>query len=135
MDLTELLVQEVAALEEVLATLHAERAALDGRAADALVAATNAKAEAVAKATRLDDERKVHVVTGPEVDGQLRKLKGLAAACRQQNEANGQLIRGQRRRIEGSLSVLRGGPATADTYGRDGETRHGQGSRSHLASY
>jgi flagellar biosynthesis/type III secretory pathway chaperone len=65
----------------------------------------------------------------------INELKGLAVECRQQNEANGLLIRGQRRRIEGSLNVLRGGRAAPDTYGRDGETRLIRGSKTPLASY
>jgi len=45
------------------------------------------------------------------------------------------MIRGQRRRVEGSLNVLRGGNAAPDTYGRDGETRLVRGGKKPLASY
>lgn len=132
--------QEVEALRAVLATLQAERAALEERAPEALLAASNSKAEAVARAARLEQERREHVEANPgtqtaTVNGLLNELKRLAAQCRQQNEANGLLIRGQRRRVEGSLNVLRGGRAAPDTYGRDGETRPARGPKTPLASY
>ena len=135
-----LLTQEVEALRAVLATLDTERAALEARAPDALLAASNGKAEAVARAARLEQERREHVEAHPgtqtaTVNGLLNELKRLAAECRQQNEANGLLIRGQRRRVEGSLNVLRGGHAAPDTYGRDGESRPTRGSKTPLASY
>lgn len=135
-----LLDQEVSALRAVLATLQTERAALQERAPDALLAASNAKGEAVARAARLEQERRDHIEANPGtqpavVNRLLNELKRLAAECRQQNEANGQLIRGQRRRVEGSLNVLRGGGATPDTYGRDGETRPKRGPKTPLASY
>ncbi len=135
-----LLTEEIEALRVVLATLQSERAALQERAPDALHAASNAKAEAVAHASRLEQQRRAEHEASPgessaTANGLVNELKQLAAECRQQNEANGLLIRGQRRRIEGSLNVLRGGRAAPDTYGRDGETRLIQGSRTPLASY
>ena len=135
-----LLQQEVEALRAVLATLQTERAALDERAPEALLAASNSKAEAVARAARLEQERREYVEANPgaqtaAVNHLLNELKKLAAECRQQNEANGLLIRGQRRRVEGSLNVLRGGRAGPDTYGRDGETRPIRGPKAPLASY
>lgn len=135
-----LLDQEVAALRAVLATLKDELAALEARTPDALLAASNAKAEAVARAARLEQQRRDYFAandgrpTAPE-SRLLNELKKLAAECRQQNDANGLLIRGQRRRVEGSLNVLRGGGAAPDTYGRDGETRPVRGLKTPLASY
>ena len=135
-----LLAQEIEALRAVLATLQAERAALQERAPDALLAASNTKADAVAYAARLEQQRRADADANPRAHtaaekGLIGELKSLAAECRQQNEANGLLIRGQRRRIEGSLNVLRGGRAAPDTYGRDGETRLIRGSKTPLASY
>ena len=140
MSVLALLTQEIEALRRVLATLGAERAALDERSPDALLAASNAKAEAVAIATSLEQQRQVQTAADPAAPtaaatGLINELKTLAAECRQQNDVNGLLIRGQRRRVEGSLNVLRGGRAATDTYGRDGETRLIQGSRTPLASY
>ena len=66
----------------------------------------------------------------------LEQLRKLAAECRQQNEANGLMIRGQRRRIEGALNILRGGQPGVDIYGRDGAaTQLTRLSREPLASY
>ncbi len=140
MSVLALLTQEIEALQRVLATLGAERAALDERSADALLAASNAKAEAVAVAASLEQQRQAQTAADPAAPtaaatGLINELKTLAAECRQQNDVNGLLIRGQRRRVEGSLNVLRGGRAATDTYGRDGETRLIQGSRTPLASY
>lgn len=138
--LSALLEQELTALQAVLATLQTERAALQDRSAEALLVATNAKSEAVARAVHLEQERRALVEAIPgnlpaAASRSLAELKRLATECRQHNDANGLLIRGQRRRIEGSLNVLRGGRAAADTYGRDGETRHLRGPRTTLASY
>ncbi|MDH4022606.1 MAG: flagellar protein FlgN [Gammaproteobacteria bacterium] len=135
-----LLTEELSALRAVLATLETERAALEERAPDALIAASNAKAEAVARAARLEQERRDSLAASPgtqpaTVNRLLNDLKKLAAECRQRNEVNGQMIRGQRRRVEGSLNVLRGGNAAPDTYGRDGETRLVRGGKKPLASY
>ena len=134
-----LLNQEVEALRAVLATLQTERTALEERSPDALLAASNGKAEAVACAARLEQERREHLEANPgtqpaAVNRLLNELKRLAMECRQQNEANGLLIRGQRRRVEGSLNALRGGRAAPDTYGRDGETRPTRGPKTPLAS-
>ncbi len=135
-----LLTQEIEALQRILATLSAERAALDERAPDALLAASTAKAEAVALAASLEQQRQAQSAADPAAptaaaSSLINELKTLAAECRQQNDANGLLIRGQRRRVEGSLNVLRGGRAAPDTYGRDGATRLIQSSRAPLASY
>lgn len=139
-NLRALLDQEVDALRAVLGTLEDELAALHERAPEALIAASNAKAEAVARAARLEQQRRDFLAANPGPPAApenrlLNELKKLAAECRQQNDANGVLIRGQRRRIEGSLNVLRGGSAAPDTYGRDGETRPVRGPKTPLASY
>jgi flagellar biosynthesis/type III secretory pathway chaperone len=135
-----LLDQEVEALRAVLATLQAERAALEERVPEALLAASNAKAEAVARAARLEQERRDHFEANPgdqpaAISRQLKELKQLAGECRKQNEANGLLIRGQRRRVEGSLNVLRGGRAAPDVYGQDGATQPVRDPKKPLASY
>ena len=135
-----LLAEEVEALRAVLATLQTELAALNERAPDALLTASNAKGEAVARAARLEQDRREFLAANPgvqpaPVNQLLSELKRLAGECRRQNEANGLLIRGQRRRVEGSLNVLRGGSSAPDTYGRDGETRPRRGPKTPLASY
>ena len=137
--LKSLLDQEVAALEVVLVTLQDERKALDERSPDALITASNTKAEAVARAARLEQERRDYMAGNPARPAPaetrlLDELKRLAGECRRQNDANGLLIRGQRRGVEGALSVL--GPASAPgVYGRDGETRPVRGGKTPLASF
>lgn len=137
--LKSLLDQEVAALEVVLVTLQDERKALDERSPDALIAASNTKAEAVARAARLEQERRDYMAANPAAPAPaetrlLAELKRLAGECRRQNDANGLLIRGQRRRVEGVLNMLR--PASAPgVYGRDGETKPVRGPKTPLASY
>lgn len=138
--LVALLDQEVEALRLVLATLDEELGALKSRSADGLLTASNAKAEAVARAARLEQQRREYFDAHPERPSPaearlLNELKKLAAECRKQNDANGLLLRGQRRRVEGALNVLRGGHAAADTYGRDGEKQPLRGSKAPLASY
>jgi flagella synthesis protein FlgN len=135
-----LLNEEVEALRAVLATLTAERAALAERAPDALLAASSAKADAVARAARLERECREHLEASPGarpagINQSLNELQRLARECRLRNEANGLLIRGQRRRVEASLNVLRGGRSAPDTYGRDGETHALRSARSPLASF
>lgn len=137
--LKSLLDQEVAALEVVLVTLQDERKALDERSPDALIAASNAKAEAVARAARLEQERRECMAgnaarPAPAETRLLDELKRLATECRRQNDANGLLIRGQRRRVEGALNVIRGSSAPG-VYGRDGETKPVRGAKTPLASY
>ncbi|MEZ5565150.1 MAG: flagellar protein FlgN [Gammaproteobacteria bacterium] len=131
---------EVAALSVVLQTLHDEYSALDKRAPEALLAASNAKADAVAHAAQLERERRELGQSGHDrqpvvADKLFTELKQLAADCRMLNDRNGQLIRGQRRRIEGSLNVLRGRAGTPDTYGRDGATAFLRDAKTPLASY
>lgn len=142
-----ILEQEVAALRTVLSTLEDEHAALLERAPDALRAASDAKAEAVAQAIRLEQQRRAldtraadrgndEAAAGTALVTRLRgELRQLAGDCRALNDRNGQLIRGQRRRIEGSLNLLRGRTLGPDTYGRDGTGTFPRGPGAPLASY
>ena len=57
--------QELGAFRAVLATLQVERTALQDRSAEALLAASNAKSEAVARAVRLEQERRALVEANP----------------------------------------------------------------------
>lgn len=125
-------------MHAVLETLVAEHQALQARDADALLAASSAKSAAVAEAARLGQQRRelqvadaVHAGAGHLV----AELKRVAAECRQRNEANGLLIRGQRRRVEASLQLLTGTAAAAGTYGRDGESLPIRASRLPLATF
>jgi flagellar biosynthesis/type III secretory pathway chaperone len=116
---------ELAAVHGLLDILGRERAALLARDADVLVEISSCKADAVARAADLGQQRRMLLQESPGL-GQaglgaaLAQLRQLALECRQQNEANGLLIRGYRRRIEAALGILRGGRPGVDLYGRDG---------------
>ena len=93
----------------------------------------------MARAAGLGQQRQTLLQEHPDI-GQagvvLDELRELAAECRQQNDANGLMIRGQRRRIEGALNVLRGGQPGVEIYGRDGAANQlTRFSRGPLASY
>jgi flagellar biosynthesis/type III secretory pathway chaperone len=137
--LLRLLADEQAALEEILTALGAEEAALKSRQPEALLAASNAKAELVARAARLERERRDLLKDGKRPPAAARQglqvLRDLARRCRERNEANGQMIRGQRRRVEGALNLLRTGSASAETYGSDGASRSGLRKKLPLASF
>lgn len=139
--LHDILAEEVAAVRGILEILGREGAALLGRDASGLLAISNGKAEAVARAASLEKQRQALLQEHPDLSGArmtaaLEQLRELALACRQQNEANGLMIRGQRRRIEGALNILRGGRPGVDIYGRDGAaTQLVRPSREPLASY
>lgn len=134
-----LLADEQAALSAVLESLAAESKALVDRHAERLLAASQAKSEAIHRASILERERQLLCAANPGLTAgratqSVAQLRRLAEECQRQNEANGLLIRGQRRRLEASLSILRGGRPAADVYGRDGETRRASFSRE-LATY
>ena len=139
--LHDILAAEVAAVRGILEILGREGAALLGRDASGLLAISNSKAEAVAGAASLEKQRQALLQEHPDLNGArltpaLERLRALALECRQQNEANGLMIRGQRRRIEGALNILRGGRSGVDIYGRDGAaTQLARPSREPLASY
>lgn len=121
-----------AALDEVLTALEAERSALESRDADGLLAASQRKADALGRVAALGLAD--GAVRGPEGAG--GELTVLLDRCRTLNESNGALIRGQRRRVEGTLRVLFGGAGDAapDVYGRNGGTQFHAPSRGPLAS-
>lgn len=139
--LHDILAEEVVAVRGVLEILGRESAALLRRDAGDLLAISNSKAEAVARAAGLGQQRTILLQEHPDLDQTgmapaLEKLHKLATECRQQNEANGLMIRGQRRRIEGALNILRGGQHGVDIYGRDGAaTQLTRLSREPLASW
>ncbi len=118
----DILAREGEALADVLEALEAEHQALLARDAARLTEATAAKSRAMAQAAALEAERKAVMALGEMDDETLQPLRQLARRCRDLNEANGALIRGQRRRVEASLSLIRGGQGgvAPATYGPDG---------------
>lgn len=129
--LQEIIAAETAAMRRVLEILGQESAALLARDASVLPAITNSKADAVAHAAGLGQQREAFLqknsdpgqagaASGLSQLHEMLQLRELALECRQLNEANGLMIRSQRRRLEGALGILRGGQPGMDVYGRDG---------------
>ena len=123
--LQEIVAEEAAAMRGVLEILGQESAALLARDVGALPGISNSKADAVARAANLGQQRQALLQETPDpgqagMTSALAQLRTLALECRQLNEANGLMIRSQRRRLEGALSILRGGQPGVDVYGRDG---------------
>lgn len=114
-----------AALGRVLGALELERASLTARDAEGLSRACEAKTEALAEAARL---------AAAGLAGETDELRELARRCRDLNEANGILIRGQRRQVDGALRILLGAGAGTELYGRDGSSRRLAPPRGPLAS-
>jgi flagellar biosynthesis/type III secretory pathway chaperone len=144
--LQEIVAEEAAAMRGVLAILGQESVALLARDVAALPAISNSKADAVARAAALGQQRQTLLQENPD-SGQAgvsalsqshetTQLRALALECRQLNEANGLMIRSQRRRLEGALGILRGGQPEVNVYGRDGAaTQTRRVSRGPLAAW
>lgn len=121
---------ELLSLQAVLHALEDERTALERRDADALTRVSERKSSAVAEAAALkaareaDPDYQACVQSAAEAPApfrhRLQALRSLAERCQQHNEANGRLIQGQRRRVEATLNLLRGGSAEPDAYDRSG---------------
>lgn len=146
-DLARLLDEQIAAMQEVLTSLEAERSALAGRDGEALLDAVNRKASSIASADTLEDRRQamldqLGIASRPGrsfsadagIAQRWQQVLALTAQCRALNDANGQLIRGQRRRVDGALRILRGEPAAPAEYGPAGE-RRARGPQRTLGTY
>lgn len=139
--LQKMVAEELAAVRGVLGILARESAALLARDVSLLPGISNSKADAVAHVAGLARQRQALLQANPdlgqaEVGSGLAELRALALQCREQNEANGLLIRGQRRRIESALRILQGGQPGVDTYGRNGAaTQLRRSSRGALAAW
>lgn len=138
-DLARLLDQQIDAMQAVLSSLEEERRALAARDGDALLKAVGSKAESIAAAGEIDQRRQALLERLGIGDRPGRASRGFGAdagigqrwqqvlaltrQCRALNDANGQLIRGQQRRIDGTLRILRGGLSTATEYDPRGSER------------
>jgi flagella synthesis protein FlgN len=141
--LSELIDRQIEAMRTLHACLQAERQALETRNAEELSQAAAGKSEQLAVIGTLEQQRvrlvpdaaamELVCASEPELGGRWQQLLELTASCRDLNEANGTLIRWQRRRVEGTLGLLRGasGPAI---YGPDGGNQTGARVRTPLAS-
>ena len=135
--MTGLLERQISALEKLLEVLMQERDALLHRDADALAQAAQCKQALLASVGELEQQRQALAPDGPDgmesvtaqsgrVGALVERLFDLGRCCREQNESNGRLIHRQRRRVESTLQLLRGRPASGDTvYGPDGSRASG----------
>ena len=148
-ELAQVLDEQVDAMQAVLLALESERDALARRDGDALLDAVSRKATSLAGADDADQRRRallerLGLAERPgragrsfSADGGIgqrwQQVLALTQQCRALNDANGQLIRGQRRRVEGTLRVLHGEPEAAAEYGPAGEQRPHRTQRSRAA--
>jgi flagellar biosynthesis/type III secretory pathway chaperone len=149
-DLARLLDEQIAAMQAVLASLEAERHALASQDGDALLQAVGTKADSIAAADQVDSRRQALLERlgmserpgrggrGFAADGGIgqrwQQVLALTRQCRALNDANGQMIRGQRRRVDGALRILRGEPGAPTEYGPAGEAR-ARGAQRSLGTY
>jgi flagellar biosynthesis protein FlgN len=138
-ELAGVLDRQIDAMQAVLAALEAERAALGARDSEALLQAVNCKASRVSEAGALEAQRRAlyaaplrpQFSADAGVTHRWQQLIALTERCRSLNESNGQLIRGQRRRVDHTLCILRGESAAVPAeYGPKGDTRSRHAARS-----
>jgi flagellar biosynthesis/type III secretory pathway chaperone len=139
-DLNQLLDQQIAAMQAVLETLEGERAALKARDGEALLRAVDRKAASIAAADVIEDRRQALFQRlgladrpgglagrGLAADGGMgqrwQQVLALTRQCRAFNDANGQFIRGQRRRAAETLRLVRGDAAVSAEYDAAGAER------------
>ncbi len=141
-EMRRLLDQEVRALDEVMETLDQEREALMSRDTVALELATRRKTDGLAAVDHLEQRRRelapdLHsmeqLATVPEVASRWERVLDLTRQSREQNEANGRMIRRQQRRVASTLQLLRGESGESD-YGPGGEPAARAGRRPPIAS-
>ena len=140
--LERILADSVQQAERLRTALEAERAALGKNDADALDAASAAKAEPVSRLAALDAERVAATrdagfATSPAAmdevirdsdDSMLangwRRLIEIARDCERLNSVNGAIIRARRRQVIAGLTILRGSKPDRDTYAASGIEAH-----------
>lgn len=141
--LTELLDQQVAALESVLDVLGREQAALESRDPAALEQLTAEKQEKLAAAAAFEQQRRELAPTpaametlaeSPAIAERWARLLDLTRSCRDHNDANGRIIRRQQQRVESTLTLLRGQGNRGQVYGPDGGDSSGRASRQPITS-
>jgi flagellar biosynthesis/type III secretory pathway chaperone len=120
-----LLDDEILLLEQLNATLAAERDAITKREIDALTTHGEAKLAAIGTLTALEERRKALGASRatPETareQTRVDELKRLTRICSEMNGANEALLRAERRFVDSLLNLLRGGTArSSDVYGAD----------------
>jgi len=141
--ITRVLERQLDALSRVLECLGEERDALLSRDLNQLAQVTERKNGSLAAVDSLEQQRRElapslsvmeTLAKSPDVARRWEQLLDLTRKCREQNESNGRLIRRQRRRVESTLGLLRGEPASPKLYGPDGEQREKGRPRPPIAS-
>ena len=141
--LSELLDRQLGALQTVLDVLGRERDALSARDMEALERISAEKQECLAQAATYEQHRRElapdpatmeHFAEDPVIAERWAQLLDLTRVCRDQNEENGRIIRLQQRRVEKTLTLLRGSGGQPDLYGPDGGNRTRTQTRTPLTS-
>ena len=133
----------------LLETLEDERKALEKKDMTALNEAIENKSKCVKELRAVEDERTDLCATSgfPASPNQMRKmidwcdetlvvancwqhLMDIVRKCNSLNVTNGAIIRGRKKQIETSISIIRGGQARTDTYNRSGREPSGHPLRS-----
>ena len=125
---SQILDQEISALEAVLNALESEHTALEARDAEALTAAGHLKLKCIEAARQIGSDRAKLLPadsdfsSDPAINLRWEILSQLAHACKEKNERNGTLIRWQHKYIEQTLAVLRNDGGEQKLYGPDGSS-------------
>lgn len=137
---SQILDQEISALEAVMTVLDSEHSALEARDAEALTAASQLKLQCIETARRIGVERATllpdasEISVNPEISLRWENLAKLAHGCKQKNERNGMLIRWQHKYIEQTLALLRNEGMESTLYGPDGGSKRNGSRRGTLGS-
>lgn len=133
----------------LMETLEDERKSLESQDMSALKTAIENKGKCVNELRCMEDERTALCVksgfpAGPDQMVQMvewcdessviancwQHLMDIATECNTLNVTNGAIIQGRKQQIETSISIIRGGQPTMDTYSRSGREPHGHNLRS-----
>ncbi len=139
-DASQLLDQEISALETVMQALDAEYAALEARDAEALVAASQLKLKCIETASLVSAERARLLPAAGDTTAtagtgaRWQQLATLASDCKKKNERNGMLIRLQQKYVEEALAVVRNSDPDQKLYGAKGESHRGSRRQSTLGT-
>jgi len=132
--------EQIRCAEAMLSTLGRENQALLAGDSESLNAAGADKARLVETLESLESERRTLtqaiettlLETNPAETPAWRKLLGLIAACKEQNQRNGALVKARAEHIRQALKVLRGAD-DPECYAPTGLTSAARGAR-HLGS-
>ena len=111
--------------DQLLATLEAERAALDGADAEALDEAGGRKQAIMQQLEQLDAERQLlvrqHPAGDPRRDSRWSQILQLLRQCHALNQRNGRLVNQRLAHMRQALAILTGHAGEGELYGSGGE--------------